>query len=421
MKKYSNDSLLKLIGVQNNHETNRLTIIDICESIRDKEITIPLYQRDLSWQPQKSVDLFEYQLRGRAPVAPVSLNNLIDKGKKVPQIEFISRLPIEDIEIVKYSVVDGQQRLTTNYKAFINHESFEDIVFDLIKGHFLHIKKNELKKHQIQVGILLNSDEEVFDEHIKIRKFHKDDVKNLRNIRRKIHTYMYTVHIGKDLDLEQQIEWFQKLNNAGSKVTAIQMALCKLKIIGYDIYLKYIHPYQKLLREYGLYENLITPLTTKESYPIAALNPAYEVLFCNGNHLSNYAPIASDANKKFLEKYSELEMQQQQELNFSDNNSIQEITELTNLALKALKVVLNFLEESGLIVIIREKKRIEYIQFLMGYVIFKNIEAFNKEQSEYISNWINTTNFIDLSNTDKRNIYTLLLGFTVTKNSDELS
>jgi len=109
---------------------------------------------------------------------------------------------------------------------------------------------------------------------------------------------MYTVHIGKDLDLEQQIEWFQKLNNAGSKVTAIQMALCKLKIIGYDIYLKYIHPYQKLLREYGLYENLITPLTTKESYPIAALNPAYEVLFCNGNHLSNYAPIASDANKK---------------------------------------------------------------------------------------------------------------------------
>lgn len=418
MKKFSNDSLSDLDGVQNNHETNRLTIIDLCTSIKNGAITIPLYQRDQSWQPQKSVDLFEYQLRGQAPVAPVSFNGLIEKGRNVPQIKFISRLPITNIEIIKYSVVDGQQRLTTNYKACINHESFKNIVFDLIKGQFFHIKEGNLKKHQIQVGILLNFDEDLFYEHTQMRGFHKEDAKHLRNIRRKIHNYMYTVHIGKDLDLEQQIEWFQKLNNAGSKVTAIQMGLCKLKIIGYDIYLEYIHPYQKLLKDHGLYDSLITPLTTKESYPIAALNPAYEVIYGNGNHLSNYAPIASDANKKYLEKYSELEMKQQQELKFSDNNSINEIKELTTLALKALEIVLNFLKDSGLIETIRNKKRIEYIQFIVGYVIFKNIEKFNEEQSQYISKWINEISFIDLSNTDKRDIYTRLLGFEV-KSKDE--
>lgn len=409
IKIYSNITLGNLEGVQNNHETNRITLIDLCTSIKDGNITIPLYQRDQSWQLEKAVDLFEYQLKGKAPVAPVSFNGLADKGKKVPQISFISRIPVEDIETIKYSVVDGQQRLTTNYKACIAHPDFESLVFDLAKGAFIKNKNQIFKKSQIPVGILLNFDEDIFYEYTREHQFHKIDAKNLRNIRSKIHNYMYTVHIGKDLDLQEQIEWFEKLNNAGSKVTAIQMGLCKLKIIGFDIYLEYIRPYQELLRSYGLYDVLITPLTTKESYPIAALNAAYEVLMNNGKHNSNYAPIASDANKKFLEKYSDLSLTNENILDFDPESPIDEIKKITTLTLESLEVVLKFLKKNDLVEKIQSFKRIEYVQFILGFVVFNKITHFTEEDKNYVIEWVNRVKFNDLGNTEKRDIYTKLI------------
>ncbi|MDY6449536.1 DUF262 domain-containing protein [Acinetobacter faecalis] len=409
IKIYSNPILGNLEGVQNNHETNRMTLIDLCTSIYEGNISIPLYQRDQSWQLNKAVDLFEYQLKGKAPVAPVSFNSLIEKGKRVPQISFIERIPVDDIETVKYSVVDGQQRLTTNLKACIDHKDFKKIIFDLNKGSFLLNKSDLLKKYQIPVGILLNFDEDIFYEYTRDLKLHKTDSKNLRNIRSKIHNYMYTVHIGKDLDIQEQIEWFEKLNNAGSKVTKIQMGLCKLKIIGFDIYVEYIRPYQDLLRTYGLYDALITPLTTKESYPIAALNPAYEVLMNNGKHGRNYAPIASDAtNKNFLEKYSDMRVSEKDELEFSfdQEHSFTEIKNLTSLTIDALKVVLQFLKKNNLVELILTFKRIEYVQFILGYVVFNKIRHIDDSDGAYIIKWINDVRFNDKSNTEKRDIYT---------------
>ena len=37
----------------------------------------------------------------------------------------------------QFSVVDGQQRLTTNYKAFCNNDDLRDIVLDLGSGKFV--------------------------------------------------------------------------------------------------------------------------------------------------------------------------------------------------------------------------------------------------------------------------------------------
>ncbi len=53
------------------------------------------------------------------------------------------------------SVVDEQQRLTTNYKAYCNHPDLKNVVLDLGKGEFV-INIESCKKNQILVGILLN-------------------------------------------------------------------------------------------------------------------------------------------------------------------------------------------------------------------------------------------------------------------------
>ena len=65
------------------------------------------------------------------------------------------------------------------------------------------------------------------------------------------------------------------LNNAGSRVSIIQMRFSKLKAHGIDVYTQYTHVYRNKVHEYGY--DFFTPQKTNVSYSIAALNPAYEL------------------------------------------------------------------------------------------------------------------------------------------------
>ncbi|MDJ8951191.1 hypothetical protein PTL49_15090, partial [Clostridium perfringens] len=66
-----NKNLEKIAGFNPTKRTYQISILNICEKIENQEITLPLYQRDVSWTLQKSVDLMNYQLLGKAPVAPI--------------------------------------------------------------------------------------------------------------------------------------------------------------------------------------------------------------------------------------------------------------------------------------------------------------------------------------------------------------
>ena len=67
------------------------------------------------------------------------------------------------------SVVDGQQRLTTNYKAYCNHPDLKNVVLDLGKGEFI-INPEAYRKNQIPVGILLNKDDTKLIEYTEKNK-----------------------------------------------------------------------------------------------------------------------------------------------------------------------------------------------------------------------------------------------------------
>jgi hypothetical protein len=90
------------------------------------------------------------------------INNTSDY---VPQVSFIERELIEDVIRGQSSITNGQQRLTTNYKAYINHEDFRNVVLDLIRGEFI-IVQNAIKRHQIPVGVLLNKEDSFFFNYI---------------------------------------------------------------------------------------------------------------------------------------------------------------------------------------------------------------------------------------------------------------
>ena len=146
----------------------------------------------------------------------------------------------------------------------------KNVVLDLGKGEFV-INTESVRRNQIPVGILLNKDESVLIDYTNQHGVLSGILSSLLQIRGKIKTYQYTINFATDLSEEEQINWFEVLNNAGSRVSIIQMRFSKLKAHGLDIYTQYIHPYGNKVSEYGY--DYFKPQKTHVSYPIAAFKP----------------------------------------------------------------------------------------------------------------------------------------------------
>ncbi|WP_294379087.1 cysteine desulfurase family protein [uncultured Clostridium sp.] len=283
-------------------ESKPVALRDLCHEIEERRIVLPVFQTYIRWTPEKSVSLLNFQLNGKAAVSPISINKIENKELAVPQLSFLTRELIKQDELVgKQSVNDGQQRLSCNYKAYIDHEDFKSIVLDITAGKFL-INPQALKKSQIPVGKLYNKDDSVLDEYIANHKeLQTLEVQRLlTKVRNKFMSYYYTVNYAKDLTENEQLEWFDVLNLAGSRVTGVEVQLTNMLVKGIDFYKEYSNKFVEKLAE-GSLEHLIIRKDTEVSIPLAVLNPAYEIIK-NKLHSSNCSPIPSDAKGIALSK-----------------------------------------------------------------------------------------------------------------------
>lgn len=376
-------------GLNPTKETRQQTIEDLCHSIEQGILTLPVYQRDLSWTITKCVALLNYQLSGKAPVSAISINLINDTNPEtvVQQVSFVNR-ELVPMRSGLNSVVDGQQRITTNYKAYIGSSDFNNIVLDISRGKFVALKTNEvIKSHQIPVGVLLNKDDNVFTDylrnHSKLRDF---DIQTLLvRIRNKFKQYNYTINQAKDLTEAEQIEWFEVLNNAGSRVTEVQMKLAKLKVYGIDVYSEYVHPYVDKIQKYG-YEEVFTQQATTHSYAISALNPAYEVIM-KQSHNKNLCPMAPDVK-----------------VNYICSLKPEQLRKAFQMTLVGVGKTLDFIESQSL----RAPDRVDYINFLTGYFVFHPGELAEKNERALVD-WYKNVNFNNTSNSARREIFSKLI------------
>lgn len=380
-----NKELIKAAAFNPTKKSYQMSIVDMCKKVYNKEISLPLYQRDLSWPLQKSIDLLNYQLLGKAPVSPISINVINDTKNCIPQVSFVEREVITNIARGQYSVVDGQQRLTTNFKAYTHHGEFKNIVLDLGKGRFVETKDHA--KNQIPVGILLYKDDASLFDHIsKESELKAPEITNvLLQVKNKIKGYNYTINSAEDLSEDEQIEWFEVLNNAGSRVSIIQMRFSKLKAHGIDIYKDYTNIFNYKLREAGYEFSKIQK--TMVSYPIAALNPAFEIA-TNRKHSSNYAPIPSDTKENQL-----------------CNLDPRELKKCFSITLEALDKAIDFIEINSL----QKPTRIDYINYLLGFFVF-NGQSLDKSLKNAVIHWYSNADFVDKSNSKRREMFNDLIG-----------
>lgn len=380
-----NKRLMNAAAFNPTKRTYQISIANLCEKIESREITLPLYQRDVSWTLKKCVELLNYQLLGKAPVAPISINE-ISNEKYVEQISLIDREIIENIKPNQLSITDGQQRLTTNFKAYTNNSEFRNVVLDLVKGCFC-IVESDIKNHQIPVGMLLNKDINEFFQYINSNSvLKKPEAMNiLMQIRNKIRDYNYTINLAEDLTEEEQIEWFEVLNNAGSRVTRIQMRFAKLKAKGIDIYTQYTKKFKEKVELADI--DLFKVKDTEVSIPVATLNSAYEVV-TEKVHTANYTPIPSDTRENQLCVLEPCKL-----------------TKCFELTLDALDRALDFIEKNNL----NSPSRLDYVTYLTGAFVFYGDNELTEDHKQNLINWYNEVSFTNKPNTERRTIFSDLL------------
>lgn len=382
-----NNELKRAASFNPTNKTHQMSIFEICRDVEAGEIVLPLYQRDVSWTLEKNVKLLNYQLLGKAPVSPISMNEIRDVDIAVEQVGFIKREKINGDLRRKLSVSDGQQRITCNYKAYINHKDFKNIVLDIEMGRFRIIEES-IKNYQVPVGILLNKSDEYIFEYCKGNDFlSQEETKNLLiQIRSKIKSYNYTINKAEDLTEQEQIEWFEVLNNAGSRVTRIQMDIAKQRAKHVDVYKEYIQVFINKINVFA--DNIFKIKATEVSYPMVMLNSAYEFIL-NKEHSKHFAPIASDYKFGLMDEFEDRE----------------KILELFNLTLKNLDKTIAFIESKKL----KKPSRIDYITYLTGFFIFLGNKELTKEKANALMQWYRTVDFGNKSNTLRREIFSDLL------------
>ena len=383
-----NKKLEKFSTFDPTKESKPMSIGNLCKDIEDNKLTLPIFQTYIRWKIEKSVDLLNFQLSGKAAVSPISINIIESKELAVPQVSFLERKLISTDDILgKNSVNDGQQRLTCNYKAYIDHEDFKCIVLDITGGEFT-LNTGVPKKFQIPVGKLYNKDPKVFKqylaEHKELQLFEVSDL--LTRVRNKFLGYYYTVNYARDLTEEEQRQWFEVLNLAGSRITAVQIELTAMLVKGVDFYREYADKFGERLRQSNL-EKLFVFKATEVSIPLAALNPAYEML--KGKvHASNLSPIASDAKPSLISKLEK-----------------EEIEKIFGVTLEALDWAVEFIENNKL----KEPERIDYVTYLLGAFVFIGSNKINHEQKAFMIERYNGMQFSNKDNGERRKAFEELI------------
>ena len=337
-------------------ESQPVSLENLCKDIEAEKLTLPIFQTYIRWTTEKSVELLNFQLNGKAAVAPISINKIENEELAVPQI------------------------------TFIDHEEFKAIFLDITAGKFV-INSVETKKSQIPVGKLYNKEDSVFDgfisEHKELQSLEVQRL--LTKVRNKFMSYYYTVNYAKDLTETEQLEWFDVLNLAGSRVTGVEVQLTNMLIKGVDFYSEYSKKFIEKLTEESL-EYLIVRKETEVSIPLAALNSAYEIVM-DKTHSGNFSPIPSDTKAVAMSR-----------------STVSQLREMFNITLEGLDKAITFVCDNKLLI-----ERIDYLTYLTGLFVYnKNIDV-NKEQNGQIIKWFNSVSFKDKGNTERREIFDKLL------------
>ena len=228
---------------------------DLIYEIQKGQIKIPKFQRDFVWSIDKTAKLLDSILKGY----PIGTFILWETNERLNDIKNIGNLelpPVPDGTKVQY-VLDGQQRITSLYAAFlgatiqkegekkttdyggiyidlegdINDNDQQIIIADQPKGEFITL--NEILNLEANLPQIIEQ--------------YKEHNTTILSYARTFSSYDFSTVVLRKEDIDSAIEVFTRINTGGQTLTLFEIMSAKTydEDQGFDMQSKF----QKLLKE----------------------------------------------------------------------------------------------------------------------------------------------------------------------------
>lgn len=228
---------------------------DLIYEIQKGQIKIPKFQRDFVWSIDKTAKLLDSILKGY----PIGTFILWETNERLNDIKNIGNLelpPVQDGTKVQY-VLDGQQRITSLYAAFlgatiqkegekkttdyggiyidlegdINDNDQQIIIADQPKGEFITL--NEILNLEANLPQIIEQ--------------YKEHNTTILSYARTFSSYDFSTVVLRKEDIDSAIEVFTRINTGGQTLTLFEIMSAKTydEDQGFDMQSKF----QKLLKE----------------------------------------------------------------------------------------------------------------------------------------------------------------------------
>ncbi|MFI3261116.1 MAG: DUF262 domain-containing HNH endonuclease family protein [bacterium] len=185
----------------------------VSEIFKNNKFEIPIYQRNYAWEKEQIDQLLE---------------DIEDNTKKKSDKYYIGNLIVKKIEDNKYSVIDGQQRLTTLFLLQIILNS-NNIPSDALKFE-VREKSNETFKFLFENSESIKEEdlsEEILNGYNIIKKYFKNKTEEVEFLKRLENVILLPVEVPKKIDLNH---YFEVMNTRGEQLELHEIA--KSKFLG---------------------------------------------------------------------------------------------------------------------------------------------------------------------------------------------
>lgn len=209
---------------------------DLISEIQKGIIKIPKFQRDFVWSIEKTAQLLDSLLKGY----PIGTFILWQTDERINDIKNIGNLEIPDTpEGVKVQyVLDGQQRITSLYAAFLGakiqktgekkitdySQIFVDLDKDINENSEQVVTSERPEKNYISLSDVLNFMNKMTD----IKDNYSDEYfRKIHSYSRAFDTYDFSTVLLRKEDLDSAIEVFTRINTGGQTLTLFEIMSAK--------------------------------------------------------------------------------------------------------------------------------------------------------------------------------------------------
>ena len=229
---------------------------DLIYEIQKGQIKIPKFQRDFVWSIDKTAKLLDSILKGY----PIGTFILWETNERLNDIKNIGNLelpPIPDDIKIQY-VLDGQQRITSLYAAFLGASIkkegekkitnygliYVDLDGDIENNDEQIIVSEEPLTTFITLNEILNFNENLIEIKERFSDIH---FKKINQYSQTFSTYDFSTVVLRKEDIDSAIEVFTRINTGGQTLTLFEIMSAKTydELQNFDMQAKF----QRLIKE----------------------------------------------------------------------------------------------------------------------------------------------------------------------------